>query len=146
MLYDNFLITRQEPMYILALSISSLVKKELLGITSDIKADTIVISGCWPSRNPGNKPPSQPRMAPFCKEGSMEDLMLSWTGCQAEKYTWTVEEFFFPFPHILVESIMILLLDIILVIWTPIRTNTNPFDQWLLCGVNGSCTVLSPWK
>ena len=73
----------------------------------------------------------------------MEDVMLPWTGCQAKKYTWAVEKYF-SFPHILVESIMILLLDIILVIWTPIRTNTNPFDQWLLCGVNGSCTDLAP--
>ena len=85
-------------MYILALSISSLVKKELLGVTTDIKADTIVIRGWWPSQKPGNKLPSQPRMAPFCKEGSMEDVMLPWTGCQAEKYTWTVEDFFFLFP------------------------------------------------
>ena len=26
----------------------------------------------------------------------------------------------------------------------PLRSNTNPFDQWLLCGVNGSCTNLAP--
>ena len=26
----------------------------------------------------------------------------------------------------------------------PLRTNANPFDQWLLCGVNGSCTDLAP--
>ena len=26
----------------------------------------------------------------------------------------------------------------------PNQANANPFDQWLLCGVNGSCTDLSP--
>ena len=77
------------------------LRKSSWGVTTDIKADTIVIRGWWPSRKGGrsrNKPRSQPRMAPFCKEVSMEDLMLSWTGCQAEKYTWTVEDFFFLFP------------------------------------------------
>lgn len=26
----------------------------------------------------------------------------------------------------------------------PDRADANPFDQWLLCGVNGSCTDFSP--
>lgn len=26
----------------------------------------------------------------------------------------------------------------------PRRSNINPFDQWLLCGINGSCTDLTP--
>ena len=43
------------------------LRKSSWGVTTDIKADTIVIRGWWPSRKPGNKPPSQPRMAPFCK-------------------------------------------------------------------------------
>ena len=119
------------------------LRKSSWGVTTDIKADTIVIRGWWPSRKPGNKPPSQPRMAPFCKEGSMEDVMLPWTGCQAKKYTWAVEKYFSFSPYISREyndtfagydfSTM-----------DPLRTNTNPFDQWLLCGVNGSCTDLAP--
>ena len=64
------------------------------GAAFDMKADTIIIRGWWPSRKPGNKPPSQPRMAPFYKEGSMEDVTLPWTGCQAKKYTWAVKEYF----------------------------------------------------
>lgn len=76
------------------------LRKSSWGVMTDIKADTIVISGCWPSRNPGNKPPSQPRMAPFCKEGSMEDVKLPWTGCQAKKYTWAVEKYFSFSPYI----------------------------------------------
>lgn len=57
------------------------LRKSSWGVTTDIKADTIVIRGWWPSQKPGNKPHSQPRMAPFCKEGSMEDVTLPWTGC-----------------------------------------------------------------
>ena len=135
-------------MYILALSISSLVKKELLGITSDIKADTIVIRGWWPSLKDGrsrNKPPSQPRMAPFCKEGSMEDVMLPWTGCQAKKYTWAVEKYF-PFHPILVESIMILLLDMILVLWTPSELILTLLISGCFVGLMEAVLISPPWQ
>jgi hypothetical protein len=49
------------------------------GVALDIKADAIVIRGWWPSQkggSSGNKPPSQPKMTPFYKEGSMEDVTL----------------------------------------------------------------------
>ena len=70
--------------------------------------------------------------------------MLPWTGCQARKTFWVVEGFFFSIsPHVSVEINEILaghdfnFMD-------PDRADANPFDQWLLCGVNESCTDLSP--
>lgn len=70
--------------------------------------------------------------------------MLPWTGCQARKTFWVVEGFFFSFsPHVSVEINEILaghdfnFMD-------SDRADANPFDQWLLCGVNESCTDLSP--
>ena len=70
--------------------------------------------------------------------------MLPWTGCQARKPFWVVEGFFFSFsPYVSVEINEILarrdfnFMD-------PDRADANPFDQWLLCGVNESCTDLSP--
>lgn len=116
------------------------------GAAFDMKADAIVIRGWWPSRKGGrskNKPPSQPRMAPFCREESMEDVMLFWTGYQAKRYTWAVENYFSFSPYISREfndtfaGYYFSHMD-------PLRSNTNPFDQWLLCGVNGSCTNLAP--
>ena len=50
------------------------LRKSSWGVMTDIKADAIVIRGWWPSRKGGrskNKPPSQPRKAPSCREGSM---------------------------------------------------------------------------
>ena len=75
----------------------------------------------------------------------MEDLMLSWTGCQAEKYTWTVEDFF-PFPHILVESIMILLLDMILVLWTPSELILTLLISGCFVGLMEAVLISPPWQ
>ena len=70
--------------------------------------------------------------------------MLPWTWFQTRKPSWVVEGFFFSFsPYVSVEINEILaghdfnFMD-------PDRADANPFDQWLLCGVNESCTDLSP--
>ena len=73
----------------------------------------------------------------------MEDVMLPWTVCQAQKYTWAVEKYFSFSPYISREyNDTFAGYDFSAV--DPLRPNSNPFDQWLLCGVNGSCTDLAP--
>ena len=73
----------------------------------------------------------------------MEDVMLPWTGCQAKKYTWAVEKYFSFSPYISREyNDTFAGYDFSAV--DPLRPNSNPFDQWLLCGVNGSCTDIAP--
>ena len=73
----------------------------------------------------------------------MEDVMLPWIGCQAKKYTWAVEKYFSFSPYISREfNDTFAGYDFSAV--DPLQPNNNPFDLWLLCGVNGSCTDLSP--
>ena len=69
--------------------------------------------------------------------------MLPWTGCQARKPAWVVEGYFSFSPYISVE-INEIFAGHDFTFMNPDRADANPFDQWLLCGVNGSCTDLSP--
>lgn len=103
------------------------------------------ISGWWPaSRKKGNTTvPSQPRWAPFC-EGIRDDILPPWTGCQAQKTLWAIKGYF-PFSPYMSTYYNETQAGFN---WTYQNPNqvggVNPFDHWLLCGVNGSCTELSP--
>lgn len=108
----------------------------------EIIANASVIQGWWPSRKSRKALPQQPRMAPFCKGRSSENSMLPWTGCQARKPAWVVEGFFSFSPYISVE-INEIFAGHDFTFMNPDRADANPFDQWLLCGVNGSCTDFS---
>lgn len=98
----------------------------------------------WPaSISKGNDTiPSQPRWAPFCK-GTHESLP-PWTGCQARKAARAVTKYFTFSPYIsTVHNGSFSGYN-----WTyqnPAQAvASNPFNVWLLCGVNGSCTDISP--
>lgn len=70
--------------------------------------------------------------------------MPPWTGCQSRGVHWAVRGFFTFSPNIgtLYNS------TFPGYNWTfqnPTQTVfANPFNNWLLCGVNGSCTDLAP--
>ena len=86
--------------------------------------------------------PSQPRWAPFCR--GVRDSLPPWTGCQSRKVAWAVKNYFSFSPYIgTVHNSSFSGYN-----WTyqnPAQVRaSNPFNVWLLCGVNGSCTDLSP--
>ena len=95
----------------------------------------------WPASGNDTIPP-QPRWAPFCKAN--HDSLLPWTGCQSRKAAWAVKKYFTFSPYIgTVHNSSFSGYN-----WTyqnPAQVGaSNPFNVWLLCGVNGSCTDLSP--
>ena len=112
-----------------------------------MKADAIVIRRWWPLRkggSSGNKPPSQPSMAPFCKEGSMEDVKLPWTGCQAKKYTWAVEKYFSFSPYISREF-NDTFAGYDLVLWTPSDLIVTLLISGCFVGLMEAVLISSPW-
>jgi hypothetical protein len=110
-------------------------------INSSSKANATWIQGVWPASGNDTIPP-QPRWAPFCKAN--HDSLLPWTGYQSRKAAWAIKKYFTVFPYIgTVHNSSFLGYN-----WTyqnPAQVGaSNPFNVWLLCGVNGSCTDLSP--
>ena len=110
------------------------------------KANATWIWGVWPaSISKGNGTiPSQPRWAPlpFCR--SVPDSLPPWTGCQSRNVPWAVKNYFSFSPNIgTVHNSSFSGYN-----WTyqnPAQVGaSDPFNVWLLCGVNGSCTDLSP--
>ncbi|XP_029409942.1 uncharacterized protein LOC115066968 [Nannospalax galili] len=109
------------------------------GKAFNIVANATVLYGWWPRSPTTNKtsaPPIQPKLAPFCTGRQDKGLALPWTGCQSRDAMWALEGLFSFSPTIGRGSNF--------TVMDPDQANTNPFDQWLLCGVNGSCTDLSP--
>lgn len=103
------------------------------------------ISARWPiAASKGNFPiPSQPKWSPFCT-GRRDSALPPWTGCQSRGVRWAVKDHFTFSPNI-----GTLFNDTLPGYnWTfqnPAQAVVaNPFDNWLLCGVNGSCTDLAP--
>lgn len=79
---------------------------------------------------------------PFCR--SVGDSLPPWTGCQSRKVAWAVKNYFSFFPYIgTVHNSSFSGYN-----WTyqnPAQVGaSNSFNVWLLGGVNGSCTDLSP--
>ena len=83
-----------------------------------------------------SSPPIQPKLAPFCTGRQDVKLALSSTGCQSRDAGWAIEGLF-SFSPFIGQGHNFTNMD-------PSQANANPFDQWLLCGINGSCTDLSP--
>lgn len=86
--------------------------------------------------------PPQPRWVPFCR--GVRDSLPPWTGCQSRKVAWAVKNYLSFSPYIgTVHNSSFSGYN-----WTyqnPAQVGaSNPFIVWLLCGVNGSCTDLSP--
>ena len=72
------------------------------------------------------------------------ETLPPWTGCQSRKAAWVVKKYFTFSPYISTTHNQTFAgYD-----WayqSPAqRRANNPFNVWLLCGVNGSCTDLSP--
>ncbi|XP_063136744.1 uncharacterized protein LOC120099615 [Rattus norvegicus] len=102
----------------------------------DIVANATVLYGWWPYINSSTCPLHQPKLAPFCRGTLDEKLTLPWTGCQSRDSAWAVQNFF-SFSPDLGGRVNFNTIG-------PRWSNNNPFDQWMLCGVNGSCTDLTP--
>lgn len=113
--------------------------------TSVMEANAAILCGWWPSRKREGVPPPQPRWARFCSgpNSSGDEGPLVRTGCLERMSMWATKDYYsfspnmgsqfnstFPGFNFTYKS-----LD---------RYDTNPFDLWLLYGVNGSCTDLSP--
>ena len=100
--------------------------------------------GTWPVSIPKSNAsiPPQTRWAPFCR--GVRDSLPPWTGCQSQKAAWAVKKYFTFFPYISTTYNQ----TFAGYNWTyqspAQRGANNPFNIWLLCGVNGSCTDLSP--
>lgn len=107
------------------------------GTGGNIEANASVLYGWWPATQKGadtSNAPYQPKMAPFCRGTMTKNLALPWTDHQSRDATWAVLEVFSFSPN-LGNNFLNQTLDTV---------NSNPFDLWLLCGVNGSCTDLTP--
>ncbi|XP_063118813.1 uncharacterized protein LOC134479340 isoform X1 [Rattus norvegicus] len=102
----------------------------------DIVANATVLYGWWPYINSSTCPLRQPKLAPFCRGTQDEELTLPWTGCQSRDSAWAVQNFFSYSPD-LGGGENFTTID-------PRWSNNNPFDQWMLCGINGSCTDVMP--
>lgn len=102
------------------------------------------IQGWWPNGKLNASGPLQPRWAPFCKR-TPKRMPFPWTECQSRKVTRIIDPYFTFSPDLRTflgsrnPSVP----------YTNKRTNseewTNPFDNWLLCGTNGSCSDLRPF-
>ncbi|XP_057347717.1 uncharacterized protein LOC130680663 [Manis pentadactyla] len=86
--------------------------------------------------------PRQPKYAPHCL-GDYEGERWPWTDCQSAAVTWADERHMFTVSPDMTEKRS----------WGTALVkdsnysqpmNRNPFHKWMLCGVNGSCTDLSP--
>lgn len=113
------------------------------GEHNEVVTKAVLLYGWWPSLSGGGYSSPQPRWAPYCKGAMQDDSPVPWTGCQDRLATWAVDGHFSFSPYISVKfnsshpGHNITHMD-------PERSNVNPFDLWLLCGINGSCTDLSP--
>jgi hypothetical protein len=112
-------------------------------VKSSTKANTTWTQGVWPaSISKGNGTiPSQTGWTSL--SGGVHNSLPPWTSCQSRKVAWAVKNYFsFP-PYIgTVHNSSFSGYN-----WTyqnPAQVGaSNPFNVWLLCGINGSCTDLS---
>ncbi|XP_073071484.1 uncharacterized protein [Manis javanica] len=98
-------------------------------------------------RNNSTDRPRQPKYASHCV-GDYEGELWPWTDCQSTVVTWATERQEFTISPDMEgrpanEA------------WWPVKVlegefrqqlSMNPFHKWMLCGVNGSCTDLSPFS
>lgn len=104
------------------------------------------LRGWWPATTPkGNTtPPLQPQWAPHCS-GERDRTLPPWTSCQDKRIIWAVKGYFTFLPHI-GTSFNKTFSGYNWTYQNPTqKLHSNPFDNWMLCGVNGSCTDLSPF-
>lgn len=104
------------------------------------------INGTWPAyKTVQGNPPVQPKWMPFCRARRDPNNLMPWPGCQNSLLMWAQPIFTFspcigawdkshsssyPYP------------------WQnpALPVTANPWDHWLLCGLNGSYTDLQPFS
>ena len=100
--------------------------------------EAIWVNGTFLPPNFSNKEcPHQPRIAPHC---SLEDegLILPWSDCQSSITRWADQSKTFSFsPNMMVDLEKEFAMKKGLFIQA---IRMHPFNKWMLCGVNGSCT------
>lgn len=106
-----------------------------------IQSNVTILHGWWPpttwAMNLTDYP--QPRMAPFCKGDPDVNMPLPWTGCQRQVAGWVKQNTpLFTFSPYMGGKGNFIVND-------PWSFDGDPFDLWVLCGVNGSCTDITPF-
>lgn len=116
---------------------SAWLKEATWGNNNNIAANATVIHSWWPHLtqvNGSSTLPQQPKLAPFCTGRQTEELTLPWTGYQSRDAAWAMEGLF-SFSQNMGTNFTK---------FDTTQSDVNPFDQWLLCGINGSCTDFTP--
>lgn len=88
--------------------------------------------------------PRQPKYAPHCV-GDYEGEQWPWTDCQSHATTWADEGHKFSLSPDMEEISGSVYRRVAERGEFQQDVGRNPFDKWLLCGVNGSCSDLSPF-
>lgn len=88
--------------------------------------------------------PRQPKYAPHCM-GDYEGEQWPWTDCQSHATTWADEGHKFSLSPDMEEISGSVYRRVAEGGEFQQDVGRNPFDKWLLCGVNGSCSDLSPF-
>lgn len=100
-------------------------------------ANAYSLIAAWPNSTVHSV--KQPKLAPFCLAKEETASTLPWSGCQSRR-TGTVGKYFTFSPPLANGSFHLAKINSL---HNP-RATGNPFDLWLLCGLNGSCTDLTP--
>lgn len=103
------------------------------------------LEGWWPTNDGQDiRPPGQPHWAPFCFGNTEEDLLFPWTGCQDRVVQWA-KRGYFTFSPGMGTTFNATFAGYNYTWQDPsLDLPINPYNVWLLCGINGSCTDLSP--
>ena len=88
--------------------------------------------------------PRQPKYAPHCV-GDYEGEQWPWTDCQSHATTWADKGHKFSLSPDMEEISGSVYRRVAEGGEFQQDVGRNPFDKWLLCGVNGSCSDLSPF-
>ncbi|XP_057350444.1 uncharacterized protein LOC130681393 [Manis pentadactyla] len=88
--------------------------------------------------------PRQPKYAPHCM-GDYEGEQWPWTDCQSHATTWADEGHKFSLSPDMEEISGSVYRRVAEGGEFQQDVGRNPFHKWLLCGVNGSCSDLSPF-
>lgn len=97
----------------------------------------------FPNVSESESPPVQPRLAPHCWGSLKEGELWPWTDCQSHMVAWadSAHRFTFspdmrgPAPHRFSFTMGFFMQADVMI----------PYDKWLLCGVYGSCSDISPF-
>lgn len=107
-------------------------------------ANATWISGWWPAKGNKGDPPRQPKWAPFCWGMNWGEIW-PWTGCQSRTVNWGDKSQNFTFSPGISKEFNASYAGKNFSDQNPFQDYvSNSFDNWLFCGVNGSCMNLEP--